>query len=83
MTKQGVKGKCERTPNEKYEMYLNNIRRIINTNTHKTKSTNYNKAQVIIWTCVGQLQFIVFHLVQCGCNYHTNAIRTGLYITPV
>jgi len=33
---------------------------------------------------VGQLQFIVFHLVhkQCGCNYHTNAIRTGLHITP-
>jgi hypothetical protein len=32
---------------------------------------------------VGQLQFIVIHLVhkQCGCNYHTNAIRTGHCIT--
>jgi len=39
MTKQGVK--------EKYEMYLNGMRRIINTNTHKTNSTKYNKAQVI------------------------------------
>jgi len=43
MTKQGVKGKYKRTLNEKYEMYLNSVRRIINTNTHKTKSTNYNK----------------------------------------
>jgi len=46
MTKQGVKQKYERTPNEKHEIYLNNMR-IINTNTHKTKSTNYNKVQVI------------------------------------
>jgi len=36
MTKQGVKGKYQRTLNEKYEMYLNGMRRIINTNTHKT-----------------------------------------------
>jgi len=37
MTKQGVKGKYQRTMNE------------INTNTHKTKSTNYNKVQVIYY----------------------------------
>ena len=49
MTKQGVKGKYKRTPNEKHEIYLNNMRRIINTNTHKTKSTNYNKVQVIYY----------------------------------
>jgi len=62
-------------------MYLNNIRRIINTNTHKIKSTNYNTVQVyiIIWTWVGQLQLIVLHLLykQCGCNHQTNAIKTG------
>jgi len=34
-------------PNEKYETYLNNMRRIINTNTHRIKSTIYNKVQVI------------------------------------
>jgi len=70
MTKQGVKGKYQRTLNE------------IDTNTHKTKSTNYNKVQV---TWVGQLQFIVIHLVhkQCGCNYHTNAIRTGCRIALI
>jgi len=33
----------------KNEMYLNNIRRIINTNTHKIKSTNYNTVQVIYY----------------------------------
>ena len=64
MTKQGVKGKYQRTLNE------------IDTNTHKTKSTNYNKVQV---TWVGQLQFIVIHLV----HYHTNAIRTGLRISLI
>ena len=82
MTKQAVNGKYQRTPNEKYEIYLNCMRRIINTNTHKTKSTNYNKVQVI-QTWVGQLHFIVIHVVhkQCGCNYHTNAIRTELHIT--
>jgi len=37
MTKQGVKGKCQRTPNEKY------------TNSHTIKSTNYNKVQVIYY----------------------------------
>ena len=47
MTKQGVKGKYHRTLNKKYEMYLNSMRRIINTYTHKTKSKNYNKVQVI------------------------------------
>jgi len=46
MTKQGVKEKYQRTRNEKYEMYLNSMRRITNTNTHKTKSTKYNKVQV-------------------------------------
>jgi len=49
MTKQGVKGKYQRTLNEKYEMYLNSMRRIINTNTHTIKSTNYNKALVIYY----------------------------------
>jgi len=49
MTKQGVKGKYQRTLNEKREMYRNGTRRIINTNTHKTKSTNYNKVQVIYY----------------------------------
>jgi len=33
MTKQEVKGKYQRTLNERYEMYLNSMRRIINTNT--------------------------------------------------
>ena len=47
MTKHGVKGKYQRTLNEKYEIYLNSMRRIINTNTPKTKSTNYNTVQVI------------------------------------
>jgi len=47
MTKQRVEGKYQRTLNEKYEMYLNGTRRIIKTNTHKTKSTKYNKVQVI------------------------------------
>ena len=47
MTKQGVKGKYQRTMNEKYEMHLNSMRRMINKNTHKTKSTNYNKVQVL------------------------------------
>jgi len=48
MTKQGVKGKYQRTMNEKYEMYLyNSMRRIINTNTHNIKFTNYNTVQVI------------------------------------
>ena len=49
MTKQAVKGKYQRTPNEKYEIYLNSMRRIINTNTHKTKTTNYNKVQVMYY----------------------------------
>ncbi len=49
MTKQGVKGKYQRTLNDKYEMYLSSIRRIINTHTHKTKSTNYNKVQIIYY----------------------------------
>jgi len=67
-------------------MYLNNTRRIINTNTYKTKSKNYNEVQYIfIWMWVGQVQFIVIHLVhkQCGCNYDTNAIRIGLRITLI
>ena len=54
---------------------------------HKIQSTNYNKVQVIYYHLgwVGQLQFIVIHLVhkQCGCNYHTNAIRTWLHITLI
>ena len=45
MTKQGVKGKHQRTLNEKYEIYLNSMRRIINTK----KSTNYNKVQIIYY----------------------------------
>ena len=31
MTKQGIEGKYQRTINEKYEMYLNSMRIIINT----------------------------------------------------
>jgi len=38
------------TLNEKYEVYLNSMRGIINTNTHKTKSTNYNKVLVLVGT---------------------------------
>jgi len=49
MTKQKVKGKYQRTPNEKYEMYLNSRRSIIHTNTHTTKSTNYNTVQAIYY----------------------------------
>ena len=74
----------DRTLNEKYEMYLNSMRRI---NTNTTKPTNYNKLQVIYYHLgwVGKLQFIVIHLAhkQCGCNYHTNAIRTGHCITLI
>ena len=49
MTKLGVKGKYHRTLNEKCKIYMKNMRRIINTNTHKIKSTNYNKVQVIYY----------------------------------
>jgi len=35
--------------NEKYEMYLISMRRKINKNIHKTKSTNYNKVQIIYY----------------------------------
>ena len=49
MTKQGVKWKYQRTLNDRYEMYPNSMRRIINTYTYKTKSTNYNKVQVIYY----------------------------------
>jgi hypothetical protein len=49
MTKPGFKGKYQRTQNEKYGIYLSGMRRIINTNTHKTNSTNYNKVQVIYY----------------------------------
>jgi len=87
MTKQGVKGIYQRTLNEKYEMYLNSTRRIINTNANKTKSTNSNKIQVIYYhlDSGGTITVIVIHLVhkQCGCNYLTNAIRTGLGITLI
>jgi len=44
-----VRAKYQRTLNEKYEMYLNIMRRIINTSRHETKSTNYNKVQVIYY----------------------------------
>ena len=37
------------TLNEKYEIYLDSMKRIIDTNAHKTKSTNYNKVQVIYY----------------------------------
>jgi len=78
-------GIYQRRLNEKYEMYLNSTRRIINTNTNKTKSTNYNKIQVIYYhlDLGGTITVIVIQLVykQCGCNYHTNAIRTGRRIT--
>ena len=49
MTKQGVKGQYQRTLNEKYKMYLNSMRRILNINTHKIKSTNCNKVKVIYY----------------------------------
>ncbi len=49
MTKQGVKGKYQRKLNAKYEIYLNSMRRIINTYTLETKSTNYNKVKVIYY----------------------------------
>jgi len=44
----GVKGKYQTSLNEKYEMYLKSMRRI-NTNKQKTKSTNYNKVEVIYY----------------------------------
>ena len=87
MTKQGVKGKYQRTLNEKYEMYLNSVRISIHTHTHIKPSPQIitKFMQYIIWTWVRQLQFTVIHLVhkQHGCIYHTNAIRTGLRITMV
>ena len=49
MTKQGVKGKYQTTLNEKYEMYLNSMRRMINTRIHKTKSANYNEVMIIYY----------------------------------
>ena len=49
MTKQGVKGKYQRTMNEKYETYLNSMRIIIYKYIHKAKSTNYNKVQAIYY----------------------------------
>ena len=77
MTKQGVKGKYQRTLNEKYETNLNSMRSIINTHIKPSLQiiTKF-KYYIIIWTWVGQFQFIAVHLVhkQCGCNYHTNAI---------
>ena len=48
MTKQGGKGKHQGTLNEKYEMHLNS-KRMINKKTHKTKTTNYNKVQVLYY----------------------------------
>ena len=55
MTIQVVKGKYQRKLNKKYEMCLNSMGRIINTDKHKMKSTNYNKVQVIY-----------YHLDLCG-----------------
>ena len=37
MTKQGVKQKYQRTLNDRYEMYSNSMRRIINTYIHETQ----------------------------------------------
>ena len=56
MTKQGIKGKYQRTLNEKYEMYLNSVRISIHTHTHthKTKSTNYNKVHAIYHLDLGE-----------------------------
>ena len=42
MTKREVKGKYQKTLNEKYEMYLNSMRRIINTHTHIKQSSSNN-----------------------------------------
>ena len=52
----------QRTLNEKYEMYLNSMRSIINTHIHLSPQiiTKF-KQYIIIWMWVGQLQFI--HLV--------------------
>ena len=65
MTKQGVKGIYQRSLNEKYEIYLNSMRRIINTNANITKSTNYNKVQVIYYhlDLGGTITVTVIHLV--------------------
>jgi len=54
--------------------------------THKTKPTNYNIVQVIYYHPVGcdncsLLQSTWY--IKCGCNSHTNAIRTGLHITLI
>jgi len=43
MTKQGGKGKYQRTPNKIWNISEENNK----YNTHKIKSTNYNK---IVWT---------------------------------
>jgi len=59
MTKQGVKGKYERTLNEKYEIYLNSKRSIINTHILSSPQiiTNLKKYIIIIWMWVGQLVY--------------------------
>ena len=56
----------------------NNKYKLTYIQVHKLQQSSSN----IIWNWVGQLQFIVIHLVhkQCGCYYHTNAIRTGLRV---
>jgi hypothetical protein len=77
MTKQG---KYQRTLDEKYEIYLNSMRSVIITNIQSSPHiiTKF-KQYIITRTWVGQLQFIVIHLV----HYHTIAITTGLHITLI
>ena len=72
MTKQGVKRKYQRILNEKYEMYLNSMRRMINTNAHKTKSTNYNKVHVIqgLSKRFEQFKFGLFYLLIVKIRYN-------------
>ena len=63
------------------------MRRVINTNTHKTKPINYNKLKVINYHLELGETIVVYcnQLVhkQCGCIYHTNAIRTELHMTLI
>jgi hypothetical protein len=61
MTKQGVKGKCQRTLNEKYKMYYSlHANEENNTNSHTIKSTNYNKVQVIYYNLELGVTIVVY-----------------------
>src|SRR5215510_5564425 len=82
MTKQGVKGKYQRTLHEKYETHLNCMRKVINTNIHTIKSTNHNKVQVICYHLdLGEFHFIVIHYVHKQCLKLMFSILKCLYNT--